>query len=230
MQNLRQLSGRVSGYCLFCEFVLSDLNGSFKVSLCLPGVPLLPVKPSRLVEHPHIRQLINGEARPLLGDVREMPERLVQQLGGSSHVTEFFSRAAQPTQRIGQKRLILGQLRELTVQRPRQLDRFFEPLRRLLLQQIALDLVGRGAREVVQDLDIARHLEEGDALLLEEPFGGPHGSLSIDYDFYGDTPVQLVRAEVENERLPKELFFIPALLLLAGLVLIQRPRATQPAF
>ena len=73
-------------------------------------------------------------------------------------------------------------------------------------------------------------LAEGDALLLEEPFGGPHGDLSIDYDFYGDTPVQLVRAEVENERLPKELFFIPALLLLAGLVLIQRPRATQPAF
>ena len=73
-------------------------------------------------------------------------------------------------------------------------------------------------------------MADGDNLNLEEPFGGPHGDLSIDYDFYGDTPVKLVQAQVENERLPKELFFIPALLLLAGLVLIQRPRATQPAF
>ena len=73
-------------------------------------------------------------------------------------------------------------------------------------------------------------VEEGEALLLEEPFGGPFGNLSTDYDFYGDSPVKLVKAEVENERMPKELFFIPALLLLAGLVLIQRPRATQPAF
>ena len=73
-------------------------------------------------------------------------------------------------------------------------------------------------------------IEDGDALVLEEPFGGPFGSLSIDYDFYGDTPVKLVKAEVENERMPKELFFIPALLLLAGVVMIQRPRATQPAF
>ena len=38
------------------------------------------------------------------------------------------------------------------------------------------------------------------------------------------------KVEIENERLPKELFFIPALILLAGIVLIQRPRATQPAF
>ncbi len=73
-------------------------------------------------------------------------------------------------------------------------------------------------------------IEQDGALLLEEPFGGPFGSLSIDYDFYGDTPVRLVTAQVENDRLPKELFFIPALLLLAGVVMIQRPRATQPAF
>ena len=36
--------------------------------------------------------------------------------------------------------------------------------------------------------------------------------------------------EVENERMAKELFFIPALLLLLVIVLIQRRRATQPAF
>ncbi|WP_270731866.1 TRAP transporter permease [Shimia sp. Alg240-R146] len=73
---------------------------------------------------------------------------------------------------------------------------------------------------------------EEDKLLLEEPFPGSpfFGTLGTEYDYYGDSPVVIAKAEVENERLPKELFFIPALLLLAGLMLIQRPRATQPAF
>jgi hypothetical protein len=75
-------------------------------------------------------------------------------------------------------------------------------------------------------------LEEDGKLLLEEPFpGSPYfGSLGTEYDYYGDNPVVISQVEVENERMPKELFFIPALLLLAGLMLIQRPRATQPAF
>ena len=70
------------------------------------------------------------------------------------------------------------------------------------------------------------------AAVIEEPFPGtPYfGSLGTEYDYYGDTPVVISQVEVENERMPKEIFFIPALLLLAGLVLIQRPRATQPAF
>ncbi len=75
-------------------------------------------------------------------------------------------------------------------------------------------------------------LEEDGKLLLEEPFpGSPYfGSLGTEYDYYGDNPVVISQVEVENKRMPKELFFIPALLLLAGLMLIQRPRATQPAF
>ncbi|MBR9842200.1 MAG: TRAP transporter permease [Rhodobacteraceae bacterium] len=73
---------------------------------------------------------------------------------------------------------------------------------------------------------------EGEALRLDEPFPGtPHfESLGNEYDFYGDSPVIISEVQVENDRMPKEIFFIPALLLLAGLVLIQRRRATQPAF
>ena len=76
-------------------------------------------------------------------------------------------------------------------------------------------------------------MEEGDLLKLDEPFGG--GELlapisGVEFDYYGDDPVVITTVEVENDRLPKELFFIPALILLAGIVLIQRPRATQPAF
>jgi len=75
-------------------------------------------------------------------------------------------------------------------------------------------------------------LEQGDTLLLEEPFPGtPHfETIGTEYDYYGDTPMTINEVQIENERLPKELFFIPALVLLAGIVLIQRPRATQPAF
>ncbi|EAQ02384.1 hypothetical protein OB2597_19916 [Pseudooceanicola batsensis HTCC2597] len=75
-------------------------------------------------------------------------------------------------------------------------------------------------------------MEEGDRLLLEEPFPGtPHfESIGIEYDYYADSPVVIRSVAVENERMPKELFFIPALILLAGVVLLQRRRATQPAF
>ncbi|NNE80285.1 MAG: TRAP transporter permease [Silicimonas sp.] len=75
-------------------------------------------------------------------------------------------------------------------------------------------------------------LEEGDRLVMEEPFPGtPHfETLGVEYDYYGDEQVTISKVQVENERMPKELFFIPALLLLAGVVMIQRPRATQPAF
>ena len=73
---------------------------------------------------------------------------------------------------------------------------------------------------------------EGDSLRLDEPFPGtPHfEALGNEYDFYGDDPVIISEVQVENDRMPKEIFFIPALLLLAGLVMIQRRRATQPAF
>lgn len=75
-------------------------------------------------------------------------------------------------------------------------------------------------------------MEEDGQLLLEEPFPGtPHfETIGTEYDYYGDLPVIVTGIEVENDRMPKELFFIPALLLLAGVVMIQRPRATQPAF
>lgn len=75
--------------------------------------------------------------------------------------------------------------------------------------------------------------EEDGKLLLDEPFGGPDLIQPVsgqEFDYYADDPVQIVRVEIENERMPKEIFFIPALLLLAGIVLVQRRRATQAPF
>ncbi len=75
-------------------------------------------------------------------------------------------------------------------------------------------------------------IPENGTLLLEEPFFGTayFEKIGNQYDFYGDVPVTVAEVQIEHDRLPKELFFIPAMLLLAGIVLIQRPRATQPAF
>lgn len=75
-------------------------------------------------------------------------------------------------------------------------------------------------------------MEEGALLRLEEPFPGtPYfETLANDFDFYADEPAQIAVVAIENARLPKEIFFIPAFLLLGLIVMIQRPRATQPAF
>jgi TRAP transporter 4TM/12TM fusion protein len=74
--------------------------------------------------------------------------------------------------------------------------------------------------------------QDGDLLTLDEPFPGtPYFELlANDYDFYGDEPAQIAMVAVENDRMPKEVFFIPALLLLLMIVAIQRPRATQAPF
>jgi len=75
-------------------------------------------------------------------------------------------------------------------------------------------------------------METDGLLVLDEPgFGTPYfDQLGNDYDFYGDEPAVIKSVAIENERMPKEIFFIPAFLLLMMIVAIQRPRATQPAF
>ena len=96
---------------------------------------------------------------------------------------------------------------------------------------ITLPAVG-GDAEGALDAQGLAVLPDGDVLAMEEPFPGTpfFESLGNEYDFYGDTPVEITAVQIENERAPKELFFIPALILLFGIVMIQRRRATQPAF
>ena len=75
-------------------------------------------------------------------------------------------------------------------------------------------------------------ISEDGILKIDDPaFGSPYfEKLSMQYDFYGDEPVQILRAEVAADRMQKEWFFLPALVLLLLLILVQRRRATQPAF
>ncbi|WP_153769120.1 TRAP transporter permease [Labrenzia sp. CE80] len=74
-------------------------------------------------------------------------------------------------------------------------------------------------------------LLEGDKAIIEEPFPGtPFFEPFQSFDFYGDMPVEVVEVRQEAERLPKEIFYIPALLLLGLVIALQRRRTDVPAF
>ncbi|MEM8823808.1 MAG: TRAP transporter permease [Pseudomonadota bacterium] len=74
-------------------------------------------------------------------------------------------------------------------------------------------------------------LPEGDMVRLDEPaFGSETAEALIDFDFYSDVPVQLAAVQMAQNRMPEQVFYIPALLLLGVIILLQRRRQTKPAF
>ncbi len=73
--------------------------------------------------------------------------------------------------------------------------------------------------------------EDGDKAVLEEPFAGtPFFDEFQVFDFYGDQPVEIANVQTEASRMPKEIFYIPALILLALIIMLQRRRQTVAAF
>ncbi|WP_299866475.1 TRAP transporter permease [uncultured Roseobacter sp.] len=69
-------------------------------------------------------------------------------------------------------------------------------------------------------------IEEGDEIALEEPlFGTPYAETFQGYDFYGDEFVTVKAVKAPADQMPKELMFLPALLFLGLIVLLQRGRA-----
>jgi len=74
-------------------------------------------------------------------------------------------------------------------------------------------------------------IPEDDRLLMEEPMLGTRYSDKLNaFDFYGSEPVEIVQVEEPVDRMPMEVFYIPALLLLGLVVILQRRRQTKPAF
>lgn len=70
---------------------------------------------------------------------------------------------------------------------------------------------------------------EGDVAKLEEPIAGtPFFTRLQMFDFYADKPVQILRAEMPADRMPKEIFYIPAVLLLGLIWWAQRRRRVVP--
>ncbi|KIC08466.1 C4-dicarboxylate ABC transporter [Leisingera sp. ANG-M1] len=71
-------------------------------------------------------------------------------------------------------------------------------------------------------------LEEDGVVKLDEPMFGTPAAPSLDsFDFYADDPVQIVAIQAPASQLPKELIFLPALLLVGLVALLQRGRARE---
>jgi len=72
---------------------------------------------------------------------------------------------------------------------------------------------------------------EGEGIRLDEPmFGTPLADTLAGFDFYAEDPVELASVLAPADRPPAQLFYIPALLLLGLVILLQRRRQTKPAF
>jgi len=92
---------------------------------------------------------------------------------------------------------------------------------------------------MVDDTDPGQRLDatglwlmpEDDAVVMDEPMPGtPFAQDLGGFDFYLDTPVVIAEVQRRADRLPAQIFYIPALLLLLLVILLQRRRQTKPAF
>ena len=71
-------------------------------------------------------------------------------------------------------------------------------------------------------------LEEDGVIKMEEPlFGSAFADTMQGYDFYGDDPVIIKEVKAPANQMPKELVFIPALVLLGLVALLQRSRMSK---
>ena len=71
--------------------------------------------------------------------------------------------------------------------------------------------------------------EEGAA--LDEPFAGTAFFQTLQmFDFYADPLVRIDQVQLPAERVAKEVFYIPALIVLGFVIWLQRRRQTKPAF
>ncbi len=75
-----------------------------------------------------------------------------------------------------------------------------------------------GATRLLNGAGIEFREEDGKTLVDNLNFGGPAEQLGIDWDW------ELVELEVPADRMPKEIFYIPALLIVAGVYFLQMRR------
>ena len=94
-----------------------------------------------------------------------------------------------------------------------------------------MDIEGEGSAQERIDASGLLLYPDGDVVRLDEPmFGTPSAEKLANFDFYADAPVQLASIEAPRDRMPKQVFYLPALLLLGVVIMLQRRRQTKPAF
>jgi len=88
---------------------------------------------------------------------------------------------------------------------------------------LPLGPAGDGVERLMEHAGIEVREEDGKVLIDNITFGSPAEQAKLDFDW------QIEAVEVPAARLPKQLFFVPALVLLAGVYLLQRRRRRQQA-
>ena len=74
-------------------------------------------------------------------------------------------------------------------------------------------------------------MPEGDVMRLDEPaFGSETAETLSSFDFYAEEAVEIASVQTARNRLPEQIFYLPALLLLGLVIVLQRRRQTVPAF
>ena len=95
---------------------------------------------------------------------------------------------------------------------------------------LMIDVAGASPEERVANSGLIL-MPGGDPAQLDVPaFGSDAEEALIDFDFFTDEPVSIASVQVPQDRLPEQIFYIPALLLLGVVIMLQRRRQTQPAF
>ncbi|SDE81419.1 TRAP transporter permease [Limimaricola pyoseonensis] len=87
-----------------------------------------------------------------------------------------------------------------------------------------------GAAERIDASGLMLYPDAGVVRLDEPMFGTETAEKLSNFDFYAEQPVELAEVLAPRERITKYVFYIPALLLLGLVIMLQRRRQTKPAF
>ncbi|EPX81638.1 TRAP transporter permease [Litoreibacter arenae] len=91
---------------------------------------------------------------------------------------------------------------------------------------LVMPITGDGTEQERLDEFGIMLLEQDGVVKMDEPmFGTPFSDTMSSFDFYADEPVQIVTAKAPSNQMAKEWVFIPALILLGLVALLQRGRA-----
>jgi hypothetical protein len=93
---------------------------------------------------------------------------------------------------------------------------------------LVVSIEGEGTAEERLEATGLMLIPEGDIVKMDEPsFSSPYADSLGSFDFYLDDPVSIASVQAPADQMAKELVFIPALILLALVAMIQRARMTR---
>ncbi|MBJ3761167.1 TRAP transporter permease [Maribius pontilimi] len=95
---------------------------------------------------------------------------------------------------------------------------------------LPIDVAEGDAQTRVQETGLMLRPDGPEGALEEPMFGSPVQEKLGNFDFYSDDPVRISQVLAPRDRMPAQIFYIPALVVLGLVIVLQRRRQTKPAF